>query len=149
LLVVIFNYSRNCTEDELRIRKIKWLKLGNLIWYVTTKSDLIYYKNYYGSVHFDASEKIFYGKIEFIRDLVTYEASDAETLIRHFHEAVDEYLDDCKDSNKTPDKPFKGSFNVRVDPELHKEASLYALQHGDTLNGVVRKALNVFIKVKI
>ena len=62
-----------------------------------TKSDLICYKNYYGSVHFDASEKIFYGKIEFIRDLVAYEASDAETLIRHFHEAVDEYLDDCKD----------------------------------------------------
>jgi predicted HicB family RNase H-like nuclease len=113
------------------------------------KSDLIYYKNYYGSVHFDASEKIFYGKIEFIRDLVTYEASDAETLIRHFHEAVDEYLDDCIDLNKTPDKPFKGSFNVRVNPELHKEVSLYALQHGDTLNGVVRKALNVFIKVKI
>lgn len=41
--------------------------------------------------------KLFYGKIEFIRDLVAYEASDAETLIRHFHEAVDEYLDDCKD----------------------------------------------------
>lgn len=95
------------------------------------------------------SEKIFYGKIEFIRDLVTYEASDAETLIRHFHKAIDEYLDECKDLNKNPDKPFKGSFNVRVDPELHKEASLYALQHGDTLNGVVRKVLNVFIKVKI
>lgn len=58
-----------------------------------TKSDLICYKNYYGSVHFDSSQKIFYRKIEFIRDLITYEASDAETLIRHFHEAVDEYLD--------------------------------------------------------
>lgn len=59
---------------------------------------------------------------------------------------TDSYLEDCNNLKKTPDKPFKGSFNVRVDPELHKEVSLYALQHGDTLNGVVRKALNVFIK---
>ena len=59
---------------------------------------------------------------------------------------MDSYLEDCNNLAKIPDKPFKGSFNVRVDPELHKEVSLYALQHGDTLNGVVRKALNVFIK---
>ncbi|HJD55328.1 MAG TPA: type II toxin-antitoxin system HicB family antitoxin [Rickettsia endosymbiont of Pyrocoelia pectoralis] len=44
-------------------------------------------------------------------------------------------------------KPFKGSFNVRIEPELHKEVSLYAMQHGDTLNGVVKKALNEFIKM--
>ena len=111
-----------------------------------TRSDLIFYKNYYGSVHFDPQEELFFGKIEFIRDLVNYEASEAKSLIKAFHEAVDSYLEDCNNLEKTPDKPFKGSFNVRVDPELHKEVSLYALQYGDTLNGVVRKALNVFIK---
>ena len=35
-LTINFNYSQNYAEDELRIRKIKWLKLGNLIWLVTT-----------------------------------------------------------------------------------------------------------------
>lgn len=111
-----------------------------------TKTDLISYKNYYGSVHFDAKEELFFGKIEFIRDLVNYEASDAKSLIKSFHEAVDSYLEDCRESCKSPDKPFKGSFNVRVDSELHKDISLFALQHGDSLNGVVRKALNEFIK---
>ena len=106
------------------------------------KSDLICYKNYYGSVHFDQQEEIFFGKIEFIRDLVNYEASEAKSLVQAFHQAVDSYLEDCSNIDKGPDKPFKGSFNVRVDPGLHKAASLYALQHGDTLNGVVRKALN-------
>lgn len=112
-----------------------------------TKGDLIYYKNYYGSVHFDPQEELFFGKIEFIRDLVNYEALEAKSLVKAFHEAVDSYLEDCGNIKKTPDKPFKGSFNVRVDPELHKEASLYAMQHGDTLNGVVRKALNEFIRL--
>jgi predicted HicB family RNase H-like nuclease len=111
--------------------------------------DLIHHRGYYGSVHFDYNEKKFYGKIEFIRDLVTYEASDADTLIRHFCEAVDEYLDDCKKLDKTPDTPFKGSFNVRIEPELHRDISLYALQHADTLNGIVKKALYGFIKSQL
>ena len=60
-----------------------------------TKSDLICYKNYYGSVHFDPQEELFFGKIEFIRDLVNYEASEAKSLVKAFHEAVDSYLEDC------------------------------------------------------
>ena len=57
------------------------------------RSDLICYKNYYGSVHFDPQEELFFGKIEFIRDLVNYEASEAKSLVKAFHEAVDSYLE--------------------------------------------------------
>jgi hypothetical protein len=45
--------------------------------------DFIQYKDYYGSAHFDDENLIFYGKIEFIRALVTYEESDAKGLKRH------------------------------------------------------------------
>ncbi|AAY62091.1 hicB family protein [Rickettsia felis str. Pedreira] len=111
------------------------------------KNDLMNYKGYLGSVHFNASEELFFGKVEFIRDLISYEASDAKTLIKSFQEAIDSYLEDCNIVGKIPDKPFKGSFNVRIEPELHKEVSLYAMQHGYTLNGIVKKALNEFIKI--
>ena len=111
------------------------------------KTDLMEYKNYYGSVHFNTEEKIFYGKIEFIRDLVSYEAYNAEELINAFYEAVDSYMEDCKILNKKPDVPFKGNFNVRVEPELHKQAQLYALQHGEKLNHVVKKALSQYLKL--
>ena len=110
------------------------------------KTDLIVYKNYYGSVHFNAQEELFFGKIEFIRDLVNYEATDAKSLIQAFQEAVNDYLDNCKIQKKIPDKSFKGSFNVRISPDLHKEAGLYALQHGDSLNSIVSNALEEFIK---
>ncbi|WP_218460506.1 type II toxin-antitoxin system HicB family antitoxin [Rickettsia sp. TH2014] len=110
------------------------------------KNDFMSYKGYLGSVHFDASEESFFGKVEFIRDLITYEGSDAKTLVKSFREAIDSYLEDCNIVGKIPDKPFKGSFNVRIEPELHKEVSLYAMQHGYTLNGIVKKALNEFIK---
>ncbi|HJD55329.1 MAG TPA: hypothetical protein LFW21_01480 [Rickettsia endosymbiont of Pyrocoelia pectoralis] len=67
------------------------------------KNDLMSYKGYLGSVHFDASEELFFGKVEFIRDLINYEASDARTLIKSFQEAIDGYLEDCSTVGKTPD----------------------------------------------
>jgi predicted HicB family RNase H-like nuclease len=110
------------------------------------KSELMKYKGYYGSAHFDPIEKIFYGKVEFIRDLVNYEAYDANSMLEAFYEAVDDYIADCEKLEKIPDKAFKGSFNVRIDPELHREASLYAIQHGSTLNAVIKESLSKFIK---
>jgi len=103
------------------------------------------YKGFHGSINFDQEEKIFFGQIEFIKDLVNYEARDAESLVNSFQEAVDDYLASCKESNKEPDKPFKGSFNVRIGTELHEKVALYALQHEDTLNNVVKNALSKFI----
>jgi predicted HicB family RNase H-like nuclease len=54
--------------------------------------NLMEYRGYCGSVDFDEEDKVLYGKLEFIRDLVTYEAIDTKTLITSFHEAVDDDL---------------------------------------------------------
>lgn len=56
----------------------------------------MHYKGYYGSYHLDTKEKIFYGKLEFINALVTYEATTAKGLQKAFIEAVDDYLDMCE-----------------------------------------------------
>ena len=109
------------------------------------KTNSLTYKGFYGSINFDQEEKIFFGQIEFIKDLVSYEAKDAESLVNSFQDAVDDYLLSCKEANKQPDKPFKGSFNVRIGTELHAKVGLYAMQHHDTLNNVVKNALNEFI----
>ncbi len=58
--------------------------------------NLMYYKNYYGSVHFDDKELIFYGKIQFIKALVSYEAINANVLLEAFEKAVDDYLELCR-----------------------------------------------------
>jgi len=107
--------------------------------------DLIEYKNYHGSVHFDPEREVFYGKVEFIRDLINYEAEDAKSLIQAFKDSVNEYLADCQALNKTPDQPFKGSFNIRIPPTLHRDIGLYALQHQSSINNVVKSALKKFM----
>lgn len=72
--------------------------------------DFMTYKGYYGSSHFDDDDLIFHGKIEFIRALVTYEATNAKELRKAFEEAVDDYLDTCHKQKIEPEKSsFKGN----------------------------------------
>jgi predicted HicB family RNase H-like nuclease len=108
-------------------------------------SQTMEYKGYNGSVLYSAEDKLLYGRIVGIRDAVIYEGTDVRTLEKNFKAAVDEYLKFCKAEGKTPDTPFKGSFNVRVPQELHKRAVLFAEEHNRKLNAVVHDALEEYL----
>ena len=99
------------------------------------------YKEYVGSVSFSAEDEVFYGKIEHIHDLVTFESDNARDLKKAFQEAVDDYLTTCGQKGVHPEKPFKGSFNVRVKPSLHKRAYMKALEGGISLNKFIEQTL--------
>ena len=64
------------------------------------------YKNYYGSVHYSDEDRVFYGKLEGIRDLVSYEAKDLLSLRKSFEEAVEDFLTACKEEGGTPGRPL-------------------------------------------
>ncbi|MCL2792885.1 MAG: type II toxin-antitoxin system HicB family antitoxin [Spirochaetaceae bacterium] len=103
--------------------------------------DLIKYEDYMGSVHFSCEDETFYGKIEGIDDLVTFEGKSVKELTQAFQEAVKDYLDTCKRYNKEAEKSYKGSFNVRINPELHKKVKRTAVKMGLSLNQFVQKAI--------
>ena len=46
---------------------------------------------------------------------------------------------------KEPEKAYKGCFNVRISPELHKQAVICATAHQMTLNSLVERAMKNFI----
>ena len=104
-------------------------------------NSLLEYRGYLGSVLYSNEDETFHGRLEFIRDLVTYEGSDAKTLKDAFREAVDDYLGLCEEQGREPEVPLKGSFNIRPGRELHRRAMLYARREGMSLNAVVTDAL--------
>jgi predicted HicB family RNase H-like nuclease len=108
-------------------------------------SQTLQYKDYDGSVEYSAEDRLLHGSLLGIRDGVVYEGSDVDSLESNFRAAVDEYLAFCVAEGKTPDKPFKGSFNIRVGCELHKRAALFAEANKQKLNTVVSKALEEFL----
>jgi len=108
--------------------------------------DMMQHKGYYGSVHFDDEELIFYGKVEFIRAVVTYEATDAYGLRKAFRESVDDYLKTCDDQHIQPESPFKGSLNIRLGSELHRRVALSAMQNRSTINKFIVQTLDRAVK---
>ena len=95
------------------------------------------YKGFIGSIEASFVDNCLFGKIEFIKDTITFEGETLIELKEAFEDAVDEYLELCKEIGKEPEKPFKGSFNVRLGSELHKEAAVIAKTKGKTLNEFV------------
>ena len=107
--------------------------------------DHMKYKDYYGSVHYNDEDAVFYGKIEGIKSLVSYEGVDVKSLRTAFRESVDDYLESCKALNKEPEKPFKGSFNIRVGNKLHRQVMEYSWAHDKKLNVIAKEAISEYL----
>jgi predicted HicB family RNase H-like nuclease len=99
------------------------------------------YKGFIGSVSYSDEDGILFGKIEGINDLVTYESTEVSDLVKQFRISVDDYIESCKHFNKPLLKSFKGSFNVRVKPDIHQQAAMLAKMQGISLNQLVQKAI--------
>ena len=110
--------------------------------------DKLKYKEFIGSVHYSSEDEVFYGKIEGVNDLVTFEGNSVSKLKSSFQEAVEDYVELCEQTGKKVFKSFKGSFNVRVDPELHSKAFEIAVMEGKTLNQFVKEAIELKIKTE-
>ncbi len=108
--------------------------------------NIMKYKEYLGSVNYNDEDKIFYGKVEYLRSLISYEGHDVESLRTSFHEAVDDYLELCQHQGIEPEKPFKGSFNIRPGSDLHRRAAIAAQERGINLNQLVTEALEQYLR---
>ena len=105
------------------------------------------YKGYVGSVEFSEFDEVFHGKVLGIKSLISFEGDSVRAITEDFHNAVDEYLDYCAENNIEPEKPFKGSFNVRIGSDLHRKAALTASAQGLSLNSLVENAIRKSVSV--
>lgn len=105
-------------------------------------NDVLQYKEYYGSLSYSAEDEVFYGKLLGINDLVTFEGVSVKELKKAFKEAVDDYIETCKEIGKEPDKTYKGSFNIRIPSELHKDAAMFAAMNNISLNDFVKTSIH-------
>ena len=104
------------------------------------------HKGYIGSIEASLEDNCLFGKVLFIKALVSYEGKTVAELDAAFREAVEDYLTTCQALGQTPEKPCKGSFNVRVGHDLHLAAALAATRKKVTLNDLTRQALNEFLQ---
>jgi predicted HicB family RNase H-like nuclease len=103
--------------------------------------DVMKYKGFIGSVHYANEDRIFYGKVEGINDLISFEGSTVDELEEGFKYMVDEHIKDCKKKNIPLEKSYIGNLNIRLSPELHKKAAYNAALRGVSLNQYINDAI--------
>ena len=94
-----------------------------------------------GSVSFSEKDNVFFGKIEGINGLVNFEGESVKELTGAFHNAVDDYLEYCKEEGIEPHKSYSGSLNIRISPETHSRIAFLAKQAGISINAFIKAAV--------
>lgn len=89
------------------------------------------YKGYIGSVEYSREDRVFFGKIKMIDDLVTFESDRAEELEKVFQERVDDYLLTRKELEMPGNDNHKrtGKFIGMLDGEIGN-CNIKKLLHG-------------------
>lgn len=103
--------------------------------------DILEYKGYSGTVEFSVPDRCFHGRVIGITHLFTYEGNSFEELENDFRGCIEDYLYDCEKERIVPQKPFKGTFNIRLSPDSHKKAVLTAKRRNISLNSFVKQAI--------
>jgi predicted HicB family RNase H-like nuclease len=99
------------------------------------------YKGYLGIVEYDAEAKLFHGDVINTRDVITFQGTTVAEIEKAFKESIEDYLAWCKEDGVEPEKPYSGRFNLRLPPELHKEAAINARKLKMSINSFVEKAI--------
>jgi len=104
-------------------------------------SSILTYKGYQGNFEYDQEADIFHGDVLHINDVITFQGRSIDELKEALAESIEVYLEYCAEKGKEPQKPFSGTFNVRLNPEIHQRLAMQAAHDGVSLNKWVANTL--------
>lgn len=111
-------------------------------------NNIIEYNGYQALIEYSAEDATLFGKVLDVDDKIIFEIDNPSEASSILKEVIDDYIEFCKENDKTPCKPYKGVFNVRISPELHKKAVQFSRSHNKTLNAFVEQAIRAQIENK-
>lgn len=92
------------------------------------------YKGYAARIEFDSEDRVFFGRLAGIQDIITFHGKTVDELEDAFKEAVDDYLATCAQRGEKPNKPYSGKLTLRIPPRVHAAVSTAAETSGKSLN---------------
>ena len=105
-------------------------------------NNIMKYKGYWAEIKYSDEDECFIGRVEGLKnDTILFEGQTVKELKKDFKDAINSYLDTCKKTNTEPEKQCKGSFNIRIKPNLHRDLVLEAKKEKISLNQLVERFL--------
>ena len=105
------------------------------------------YKGYWAEIKYSDEDECFCGIIEGLKnDLICFEGETVKELKKDFKDAINSYLETCKELKKEPEKQCKGSLNVRLGTELHTKAKMKSIELNISINELIKNAVIAYLK---
>lgn len=105
------------------------------------------YKGYWAKIEYSDEDECFCGKVEGLKkDLICFEGKTVKELKKDFKNAIDHYLECCRDFNEKPEEQCKGSLNIRLGSELHNKAKIKSQEMNISINEFIKQAVANYIK---
>lgn len=110
--------------------------------------DYLEYKGYKGSVEYSKADNCLFGKVlGMSKDLILYEGNTIDELRADFEAGIDSYIAGCEADGIKPRKPYSGTLNIRISPEVHSQIAMLAQEAGTTINGYIKQSLENQLKI--
>ena len=103
--------------------------------------NMLSYKGLSAHIELDPDDNIFFGRVLGVQDIIGFHGETVKELTSDFHNAINHYLDDCKQRGEKPNKPYSGKLTLRIPPETHADIAVAAAQTGKSINKWVSEAL--------
>lgn len=108
--------------------------------------NILTYKGYQGRFEYDPEADIFHGDVLHLTDVITFQGRSIDELKTALADSIEVYLEYCAKKGRKPQKPFSGTFNVRLQPDVHQRIAMMAARDGVSLNKWVAKTLTKAVK---
>lgn len=109
--------------------------------------NIMKYKGYWAEIKYSDEDECFCGVVEGLKNTsISFEGETVKELKKDFKEAIDYYLEYCKEENKEPEKQCKGSLNVRLGTELHNKAKMKSIEKHISINELIKEAVTMYLK---
>ena len=110
-------------------------------------NNIMKYKGYWAKVQYSDEDECFWGEIEGLKnDIISFEGDTVKELKKDFRDAIDHYLQVCKELGDKPEKQCKGSLNVRLGVELHNQAKMKSIEKHISINELIKEAVTMYLK---
>lgn len=109
--------------------------------------NIMKYKGYWAEIKYSDEDECFCGVVEGLEhDSISFEGESVKDLKKDFKDAIDDYLEFCKQNNSEPEKQCKGSLNVRLGVELHNKAKMKSIEEKISINELIKNAVIAYLK---
>ena len=102
---------------------------------------LLRHKDYLATIELDPDAGLFHGEVINTRAVLTFQGRSIDELNAAFSETITDYEDWCRERGREPERPYSGSFILRMPPDLHRRVAEAAARSGKSLNGFIKDTL--------